>query len=247
MSAQPAAGYLASERRGAAAAGPAEPGAQAAPAVPAAPGAPTVPGVLGAPAGPAGDAGQHATADLAVLARAHWPEGPGDTLTPIPAFVVSSFNPLVAEVANRCLRAYYGAPPADPARASTTAIVLASRHGDVGTDAAVARALAERRRVPPLLFFQSNVNAVAGHVAARWGLAGPVVCTCPLGDPLADGLACAALLFEDGDASEALVIAADQGDGGESDRAAAVLVAAPTQRPGAGYTRAGQQEPGGAT
>ncbi len=124
--------------------------------------------------------------------------------------------------------------------------MLASRHGDVGTSAAVAQALAERRRVPPLLFFQSNVNAVIGHVAARWGLAGPIVCTCPTGDLIADGLACAALLFEDGDASEALVIAADQGYGGESDSAAAVLAAAWTRRPGA-WSPGGQQEAGGVT
>jgi Beta-ketoacyl synthase, N-terminal domain len=168
---------------------------------------------------------------MAIVARASWPEMPGDTLTPIPAFVVSSFSPLVAEVADRCLRAYYTAPPAGPGRGAGTAIVLASRHGDAGTGAAVALALAEHRRVPPLLFFQSNVNAVAGYVAARWGLAGPVVCTCPAGDLLDDGLACAALLFADGDASEALVIAVEHGSDGEDDSAAAVLVTAQPRQP----------------
>ena len=181
--------------------------------------------------------------DMIIVARASWPEMPGDTLTPIPAFVVSSFNPLVAEVADRCLRAYYGAPPAPSARGARTAIILASRHGDVGTGTAVAQALAEGRRVPPLLFFQSNVNAVAGHVAARWGLAGPIVCTCPVGDLIADGLECAALLFADGDASEALVIAAEHGSEGADDGATAVLVATQTQRPGSGHEPGASREP----
>jgi hypothetical protein len=183
---------------------------------------------------------------MAVVARASWPEMPGDILTPIPAFVVSSFSPLVAEVADRCLRACYGTPPAAPARGDRTAIVLASRHGDVETTAAVAQALAEGSRVPPLLFFQSNVNAVVGYVAARWGLAGPVVCTCPVGDLVADGLECAALLLADGDASEALVIAADHGINGAADSATALLVATITQQPG-GHRHGAADEPGGAT
>jgi beta-ketoacyl synthase-like protein len=191
--------------------------------------------------GATGTVGDH----LAVLARVSWPQRPGDTLTPIPAFVGSSFSPLVAEVAERCLRAHYGQPPAPPERAERTAIVLATRFGDIGTGEAVARALAEDRRVPPLLFFQSNINAVVGHVAARWGLAGPVVCTSPLGDPLADGLLCAALLLADGEAAEALVVAVDQAHAGAPDHGAAVLVAAQVQEPGAPEDGSGQQPLGG--
>ena len=74
----------------------------------------------------------------------------------------------------------------------------------------------------------ANPNAVVGYVTARWGLAGPVVCTSPLGDPLADGLAVAALLIEDEAATEVLVIAADLAAGAdERDHAVAVLVAGP--------------------
>lgn len=206
-----------------------------------------VPVAVAVPAEPAAaPAGEALPQDMAIVSRASWPERPGDTLTPIPAFVVSSFSPLVAEVADRCLRAYHGTPPAPPARGARTAIVLASRHGDVGTTAAVAQALAEGSRVPPLLFFQSNVNAVVGYVAARWGLAGPIVCTCPVGDLIADGLECAALLLADGDASEALVIAADHGSAGEGDSATAVLVATGTRPPGR-HRLAAADEPGGAT
>jgi beta-ketoacyl synthase-like protein len=169
-----------------------------------------------------------ATGESVVLARAEWPVGDEDTFPQIAGFVVSNFNPLVAEVAERCLRAHYGSAPADSARGATTGVVLASVRGDVTTVDTVADALREGRRVPPLLFFQSNPNAVVGYVTARWGLAGPVVCTSPLGDPLADGLAVAALLIEDEAATEVLVIAADLAAGAdERDHAVAVLVAGP--------------------
>jgi 3-oxoacyl-(acyl-carrier-protein) synthase len=168
---------------------------------------------------------------LTVHARAEWPAGTAEVPPPIAGFVVSSFNPLVAEVAQRCLRAHYGTPPADPVRGERTGVVLASIRGDVTTADAVAQALRAGRRVPPLLFFQSNPNAVLGHVTARWGLGGPVVCISPAGDALAGGLAAAALLLADGDATEVLVIAADLGTGegtdSGGDRAVAVLVGPP--------------------
>jgi 3-oxoacyl-(acyl-carrier-protein) synthase len=167
------------------------------------------------------------TGEPVLLARAEWSVGDEDgTLPQIAGFVMSNFSPLVAVVAERCLRAHYGSAPADPVRGATTGVVLASVRGDVTTVDTVADALRDGRRVPPLLFFQSNPNAVVGHVTSRWGLAGPVVCTSPLGDPLADGLEVAALLIEDEAATEVLVIAAELADGAdERDHAVAVLVA----------------------
>jgi len=181
-----------------------------------------------APGSPAAAMVAAGAAGLVVLARAEWPV-PGAELTQIAGFVVSSFNPLVAEVAGRCLRSAFGEPPAPSEFGATTAIVLASVRGDTGTADAVADAVRAGRRVPPLLFFQSNPNAVVGYVAARWGLAGPVVCVSPAVDAsmdaLADGLAVADLLITDGDATAALVIAADQADtDGATDQAVAVLV-----------------------
>jgi Beta-ketoacyl synthase, N-terminal domain len=162
---------------------------------------------------------------LTVLARAHWPAAPGDVLPPIPGFISSSFSPLVAELAERCLRAYFGTRPADPARGERTAVLLASVSGDIGTAAAVAEAVDAGRRVPPLLFFQSNPNAVAGHLAARWELAGPVVCISPATAALADALDAAALLVEDGDADAVLVIAAEQSRAGpQRDHGMALLI-----------------------
>jgi len=145
-----------------------------------------------------------------ILASASWPLSPADQLPAIPGFVTSSFSPLAAELADRCLQSYFGTRPASPALGGRTAVLLASTSGDIGTAAAVAAAVDAGRRVPPLLFFQSNPNAVAGYVAARWGLAGPVVCTMPAGDTLADAHRSALLLLADGDADAVLVILAEQ-------------------------------------
>ncbi len=170
-----------------------------------------------------------------LLAEARWPlDGVGEELPPIAGFVESAFSPLVAAVADLCLRGFYGAPPARPAEGERTAIVLTSATGDLATAAAVAAAVQAGRRVPPLLFYQSNPNAVAGYVAARWGLSGPVVCTMP-GRPepgtatdassraLAEARAAADVLIGDGDADAALLIAANAYLGGAVDGAAELI------------------------
>ncbi|MGW5053893.1 beta-ketoacyl synthase chain length factor [Actinokineospora sp. NPDC004072] len=149
---------------------------------------------------------------VAVLAEARWsgPDAPA-----IAGFVVSNFNPMVAEVARRC----FAQRPPRP----RTGVVLASVRGDTATAAAIAAAVAAGRRVPPLLFFQSNPNAVLGHIAARWGLIGPLVCASPTGEPLADALACAELLADEAD--EVLVITADLArTPDDTDQAHALLV-----------------------
>ena len=155
--------------------------------------------------------------ELVVLARSQWPVQPPAALPAVPGFVVSSFSPLAAHLAELCLLRYFGRPPADPGRGRQTAVVLASTTGDVATAAAVARAVDEGRPVPPLLFYQSNPNAVVGHIAARWGLEGPVTCTIPARAGLADAMDSADLLIEGGEAEAALVILADQGLSGGDD------------------------------
>jgi hypothetical protein len=167
-----------------------------------------------------------------VLARAGWPTDDAGTLPGLPGFIISSFSPLVAELAERCLCAYFGSRPADAERGRRTGMVLASATGDIATAAAVAQAVEAGRRVPPLLFYQSNANAVAGYVTARWGLAGPVVCTIPARRGLADALDSAALLIEDGDADAALVIAADTTRDGEAGTALLVGPASWPPAPG---------------
>jgi hypothetical protein len=155
-------------------------------------------------------------AGLTVLAEARWSE-PDDTPPPVAGFIISSFSPLVADVARRCLGARPSPPPTGGARC---AIVLATSCGDVTSAVTVAVAVDTGERVGPLLFFQSVPNAVAGYVAARAGLTGPVVCVSAPDNSLVEGLAEAELLLADGDADEALVIAVDQ----DPDRAVALLV-----------------------
>jgi len=161
---------------------------------------------------------------LVLLARADWPESSDDGLPPIAGFTASSFNPLVAEAAERCLSAHYGpAPGPGPSR---TALLLTSGSGDLATAAAIDAAAAAQRRMPPLLFFQSNPNAILGHIAARWQLTGPVVATSRTagadpGPVPADALDLAELLLADGDADQVLLIAAEQA---EQDHAIALLL-----------------------
>ena len=115
-----------------------------------------------------------------VLARAQWPVD--DTDAELPAIAGLSSRPS-ARSSRRSPSAACPAISANRrptlARGERTAIVLATSTGDLATAAAVAAAVQAGRRVPPLLFYQSNPNAVAGYIAARWGLAGPVVCTMP--------------------------------------------------------------------
>jgi 3-oxoacyl-(acyl-carrier-protein) synthase len=144
---------------------------------------------------------------LTELATATMPQG---SVPPLPGFVVSEFSPLVAAAANRCLSTRHGNPPAADEVGRRTAIVLVTGSGDARMAEHVAHAVDTGTRIGPLLFFQAVPNSVAGHVAARWRLRGPVVCLCPVGDAKAEGLAYAQLLIEDGDADEVLVVEVEQ-------------------------------------
>jgi hypothetical protein len=164
-----------------------------------------------------------AGAGLTVSSSAAWPETPADdVVTPLAGFIESSFSPLLAEVAGRALRRR----PGPPAPGQVTAIVMVSALGDVTTAARTAAAVDAGKRVSPLLFFQSVPNAVAGYLAARWQLTGPVVCVTGTGA----GLDLAALLIDDADADDVLVVRVDLAVTGFGDRAAAILVAGPDGR-----------------
>lgn len=169
-----------------------------------------------------------AAAGLTVSSSATWPETDADReVTPLAGFIESNFSPLLAEVAGRALRSR------DQPQASgkVTAIVMVTALGDVTSATRVAAAVDAGGRVPPLLFFQSVPNAVAGYLAARWHLTGPVVCV----SGTSAGLDVAALLIDDADAHEALVVRVDLAvTHGDTDRAAAILVTAPAgrERPG---------------
>jgi len=155
------------------------------------------------------------------VAVSHWPEPGDDTAAgppALPGFVASSFSPLVAVVADRCLRPVYGEPPA----AVRIGVVLVTRSGDRVSAEHVRQAVADGKRVGPLYFFQSVPNSVAGQVAAQWGLQGPVVCLSPTAEAHTAGLEQAALLIADGDADQVLVVLVEQAADG--DTAEAMLV-----------------------
>jgi Beta-ketoacyl synthase, N-terminal domain len=160
-------------------------------------------------------------AGLVVLSAASWPEATADDeVPPLAGFIESTFSPLLAEVAARALRRR----PEPTVPGVVTAIVMVTALGDVTSATRVAAAVDAGQRVSPLLFFQSVPNAVAGYLAAHWDLTGPVVCV----SGMSAGLGIAALLVDDADADEALVIGIDLGVAGDGlDRAAALLVTRP--------------------
>ncbi len=164
-----------------------------------------------------------------VLSEYRWPAGQEEQPPALPGYVLSSFSPLVAAAADGCLSEHYAQPSATAASRQRTAVLVVSRGNDVVSAEHVHDKVARGRRVGPLFFFQAAPNSVVGQVTAHWGLGGPVVCISPVGDPLADGMAEAALLLEDGDADEVLLILVEQaGEGGPdaADRAHALLLGA---------------------
>jgi hypothetical protein len=175
--------------------------------------------------GPMSDAA--ASAGLAVLAEARWPDPGAAGPEPLPYFVHSSFSPLVAATAGRCLSRWYGAAPIPPGEGARVALILASVRGDVAVARTIAQIVDGGRRMPPLLFFQSTANAVLGYIATRWGIGGPLLCTSPATDPEADALALAASVLADGDADTALVVLAEPACiADEQDQSRALLVRA---------------------
>jgi hypothetical protein len=190
-----------------------------------APGSTTDNGMTASSTAPGG--GVTATGRLTVLSEYRWPEEPARELPVLPGYVLSSFSPLVAQAAEGCLGAYYADPSAAAASRERTAVLLLTTGNDVVSADHVRDKVASGRRVGPLFFFQIAPNSVVGQLTARWGLGGPVVSVSPTGDPLADGMAEAELLLDDGDADEVLLILAEQADPAvpdSTDRAHALLM-----------------------
>ena len=160
-------------------------------------------------------------AGLVVLSAASWPEATADDeVPPLAGFIESTFSPLLAQVAARALRRR----PEPTVPGVVTAIVMVTALGDMTSATRVAAAVDAGKRVSPLLFFQSVPNAVAGYLAARWDLTGPVVGV----SGMSAGLGIAVLLIDDADADEALVIRIDLAVAGDGlDRGAALLVTRP--------------------
>jgi 3-oxoacyl-(acyl-carrier-protein) synthase len=172
-----------------------------------------------------------ADSGMTALAGAYWPRPDApEQPKPVPGFILSSFAPLVAQVAQDCLAEHYGTPSRDLSDEVTIGIVLVSVGGDLGTADATQQAVDGGGRVSPLLFFQSVPNSIAGWLAARWGLTGPLICFSPGADALGEARETARLLFEDAVADQVLVVLVEQAGpdgGGAADQAAAVLLEQP--------------------
>lgn len=143
---------------------------------------------------------------LTVLARASWNSASDERPPSLPGFTASPFAPIIAHVADLCLREHHKEPPAPAERAESTAMVLVSELGDMATEAAVVESVDKGTRASPLLFFQSVPSAVLGLVSARWNLGGAVITISPAGDPLTEAMDLAQLLIEDGSATDVLVV-----------------------------------------
>ncbi|MER7248346.1 hypothetical protein [Kribbella sp. NPDC000426] len=125
---------------------------------------------------------------MKTLAEGRWD---GGELPGVPGFVGSAFNPMVVAAAEQCLAQVDTEP--------LTGIVLVS-DGDRASADHVRQAVAEGKRIGPLYFFQSVPNSIAGWIAAKWELRGPVVCVTNGGPDEAE------LLLADGDAEQVLIV-----------------------------------------
>ena len=94
---------------------------------------------------------------------------------PVPGFVESAFNPLVYEVARRCL----ADRPGDGAR---TAVLLGSVVGDSTTTDLASRLMIGGQVSNPLLFMQATANAILGYLSKEFGITGPLVSLSALTD-----------------------------------------------------------------
>jgi len=118
---------------------------------------------------------------------------------PVSGFIESAFNPLVHEVAARCLRDR----PGDGTR---TALVLGSAIGDSTTTDLASRLLIGGQVNNPLLFMQATANAILGYLSKEFGITGPLVALSALTDVGSALLDAAAVLLDDEELDRVLVV-----------------------------------------
>lgn len=131
---------------------------------------------------------------------------------PVPGFVESTFNPLVHEVARRCL----AERPGDGTR---TALLLGSTVGDSGTTDLASRLMIGGQVSNPLLFMQATANAILGYLSKEFGITGPLIAMSALTDLGSALLDTANVLLDDEELDRVLVVGVEQAG---SDRTTAV-------------------------
>lgn len=131
---------------------------------------------------------------------------------PVPGFVESTFNPLVHEVAQRCL----AERPGDGTR---TALLLGSTVGDSGTTDLASRLMIGGQVSNPLLFMQATANAILGYLSKEFGITGPLIAMSALTDLGSALLDTANVLLDDEELDRVLVVGVELAG---SDRTTAV-------------------------
>jgi hypothetical protein len=122
-----------------------------------------------------------------------------DQAPPVSGFIESPFNPLVYQVASRCLTAR----PVDGER---TGVILASFTGDSVTTDLAAELLHGGQKHNPLLFMQATANAILGYLSKEFDLTGPLLSMSTSDSAGSGPWALAGLLLADGDLDHVLVI-----------------------------------------
>ncbi|MBD0743123.1 beta-ketoacyl synthase chain length factor [Streptomyces sp. CBMA152] len=124
----------------------------------------------------------------------------------VPGFVLSRFNPLIADVVVGCL----GEPGSDgdltAGAGASTAVVLATTYGDTTTSDVATQRLVAGQVHSPLLFFQSVTTSILGHLTKRYGVTGPLSCLSTGSEPALAALEFADVLLDDEDMSQVLVV-----------------------------------------
>ncbi len=130
----------------------------------------------------------------------------------VPGFIESAFNPLVYEVARRCL-------VARPGDGTRTALVLGSTIGDSTTTDLASTLMIGGQVSNPLLFMQATANAIMGYLSKEFGITGPLVALSALTDLGSALLDTADVLLDDGELDRVLVVGVELPG---SDRTAAI-------------------------
>ncbi|GAA1939762.1 hypothetical protein [Amycolatopsis minnesotensis] len=95
----------------------------------------------------------------------------------VSGFIESPFNPLVNQVAARCLTA-------STVPGERTGMVLVSVFGDSGTTDLASELLVGGQPHNALLFMQATANAILGYLSAEFGISGPLLSVSTTEDPL---------------------------------------------------------------
>ncbi|MCP3799391.1 ketosynthase [Allokutzneria sp. A3M-2-11 16] len=134
---------------------------------------------------------------VAVATRTE-PDGHPD-IPRLPGFVESTFNPLLFDVAQRCLTA----APGDPSR---TAVVLGGLMGDSTTFDLTSQRMVAGQVHNPLLFMQATSNSVLGYLSREFGITGPMSCLSVSGGLAGELLLAADLVLDTAEVDRVLLL-----------------------------------------